>query len=210
MQVGDPSIVARIGGVETRLVGHTSLPIVVREVIVSSRCIPVVLIIEIIHKDGTRGEEAVILIEEGIVGGVGITFQVMPDGERRGADGEHVGRQGDHRAGTAIERTGPMHHARRRRINSVGGKAIVDIDAVDCSAAPVSHPESYHLGIFVADDKVTRGDHLGNTEVNLGSLIVDEEQEVDDMALGGIGGVTRHPDAHSHITQRSARRNRDD
>ena len=122
-----------------------------------------------------------VLVVEGVVAAVDIAGHGVPDGEGRGACQEDMRRECGHGAAAWLEDACPREVA---GIDIVAdGEGVVDMCAGDGAGALVSHAEGDGLRQRVVDEIVARRDYLRDGDIGGGRLLVDEEEEVDNVAF---------------------------
>ena len=205
--VGDPHVRLGVGHGDARLVGNAKLPHIACVLVVACGRIPVGERVEVVVHDERDGLEAVVLVADGVVVRTHVVGGGVPYLHGRGTEGEVVCRQRHNLAASRGEVAGPHEGAGGRRVDGVADEFVVDGGAVDGGATLVGHTEGDHDRQVVADEVATRRDELCDGEVGAGSLSVDEEQEIDHVALVASGGgqrvvaVVGDDNAHPHVAE---------
>ena len=160
--------------------------------------------IEVIFIGESEDVVAIELVADGIVRGVGIASEFVPEGKVGRTIGKDVLRQGDIGASASRQRTLPMQGVHHGLACCGIGVGVEEEGAIDRALATVGHTETNREGVAVGHFVVFgRGDSVDG-EVNLRHIFIHEEHKVEKMAFGGSRRIARHCYSHTHISQRGA------
>ena len=206
VEIGDPGVGSRVGSIEGVARGDAALPVVARVGVVAGGGVPVVDgAVKVVLNVESDDVETIVLIDQRVVGAVGIALELRPYGEGSGTVGEDEGGNGDKSGGAGLQVTRPSNRAVEDTL--LGIEAIVEVGCGDGISALVGNAEGDGVRLVVADEVVARRNNLSDGHVGGRRLSVDKNAEVDDVGIvvhrrrDGLS-IVGHHDTHPHVAER--------